>query len=1685
MQSQKFFITFAPLFLSLLFYTSNASAQPSIPRDSTWITNGNVYAVAYAKGITYIGGDFSYVGPNTWYGAALNTTTGMPDLKFPRVNGSIFIVTPDGANGWYIGGKFTKVGNFTRNGIAHIQADGTVDPNWNPNATGNLVNYGSPIHAIVVSGSTVYVGGNFTNIGGQPRRGIAALDAATGLATAWNPNASSLVRAIVVNGTTVYLGGDFTSIGGQSRNYLAAIDVTTGGAKAWNPAPNARVNAIVVTDTLVFVAGEFTQAGGQTRNRLAAFGLFSGNVTGWNPNANGTVNALTLSGTMLFAGGEFTSIGGLARLRLAALSIFSSIPLNWNPGTNATVHAIHVNGATVYVGGEFTQIGGQLRYRIAALNAATGNLSSWISHTPGLVYGLATNNTGTVLYAGGAFRSIGGQWRNRLAALDATTGFATAWNPNVNGPVHVITTSGPNVYIGGAFGTVGGTTRNRIAAIDAATGALVNWNPNANDNVHAITISNSTVYVGGKFSNIGGQPRNRLAALNMATGEATAWDPNISVGTVYSILVNGSTVYVAGDFYSVGVQLRQAVAAIDVATGQALAWNPNLNVYSVVYAMALDGSTLYIGGDFSTVKGQTRNKLAAIDVTTADPTAWNPNANGNVRTLVLSGANVYVGGAFTDIGGFTRNYLAAINKTTGIPAGWNPDANGNAPDYGSGQCLAVMGSAVLAGGTFRTMGGDFQDYFAQFGNIVVTNDPPNAATTVNQFKSNGTTVIPEGGTTNEKKVAFKATVSDPDDDQVKLQIELRKTTEAFTGIPTHESSLVNSGTQATIVSDTLAAVSYKWRYRVMDARGLATNWVEFGITGNTDFVVNQLPVSSAVNQFKSNGTSAIPEGAKINENKVVFKGTVSDPDGEQVRLQIELRRLNEPFTGVPNLQSGMVNSGTQVTILRDSLLSVNYKWRYRAIDARELASAWSDFGAPANIDFAVAANKPPISPTALNQLKADGVTAIPEGAVTNENKVVFKATVTDPDSEQVQLQIELRKTTEAYSGIPNLQSGLVNTGAQVTVTRDTLSAGNYKWRCRTMDARGLTSAWTEFGSTGNTDFIVNRLPAIIGVNQFKADGVTAIPEGDTTDQRKIVFKGTIIDPDGEQARLQIELRKISDAFTGVPNLQSSLANSGVLVTIVKDSLFSGDYKWRFRAIDARGLVSPWVEFGTAGKKDFTVQVEPEPPIYPAVAASQASGTEFWIDVKVGDVLNPVTNLFGVSFVLNFTSTEYIDVVTPHANTVIPGSLMGNDVIFYQTVDELAGKVNVGISRKVGQGGVNGEGVVLRVKFLARANTPDTTKALFSITEVKANDPQGSPVKLFPRSKLVTISNKNVIVWPGDTNNDGVVNQADVLAIGLYWGSKGPARPNASLNWSGQPGAAWTPVAATYANANGDTIVNQAEVAAIGLNWGKSHAALFSVASRGLEKVQSPASATIIPEIIPAVEPPDQEFFLRVKVLSVNDLFGLSFELSYDQPQLLQTLAVEPDSLFGPDVVFYSNIDADQGKIAVGISRKAGQTSVSGSGSVVRIKAKIAATATVGTKINFILQSVVANDSKGTAINLMPQSSSLTVGSLSGIESGAETALPASYRLYQNHPNPFKLATLIKYEIPEAGRVLLQVYNLSGQEVMQLVNRIQQPGRYQIDWNGRDHQGRGVPSGVYICRIQAGSFVQTQKMILVR
>ncbi len=91
----------------------------------------------------------------------------------------------------------------------------------------------------------------------------------------------------------------------------------------------------------------------------------------------------------------------------------------------------------------------------------------------------------------------------------------------------------------------------------------------------------------------------------------------------------------------------------------------------------------------------------------------------------------------------------------------------------------------------------------------------------------------------------------------------------------------------------------------------------------------------------------------------------------------------------------------------------------------------------------------------------------------------------------------------------------------------------------------------------------------------------------------------------------------------------------------------------------------------------------------------------------------------------------------------------------------------------------------------------------------------------------------------------------------------------------------------------------------------------------------------------------------------------------------------------------------------------------------------------------------------------------------------------SYKLFQNYPNPFNPETKIDYQLPELSNVKLCIYNTLGQKIRTLVDEKKAAGHYQAIWNGKDDSGRKVTSGLYVCKLEAGNYVEMRKMALMK
>jgi hypothetical protein len=434
-----------------------------------------VAAISIRGDIVFIGGLFFGVGGKPRVGlAAVDADTGAalawnpsPAHPYPYPYPYVRSLAIQGDT-IYVGGNFETISGVDRISLAAIDGNTGAALPWNPRP-----NFDNDVYSLTTSHGVVYVGGTFVSIGPWQARGcFAAFDLTTGALKNWNPNDNGTVaRAMVVSGGKVYVAGDFTFIGGQPRVGVAAIDTLTGAATSWNPGVDNWIYTMLMDGSALYVGGAFLAIGGQPRRYAAALDTSTGLATAWNPDPDDYVTALATNGETMYIGGLFQHMGGSPRAYLAAVDAATAALRPWRADCDSWINALAVDDSTVFAGGQFiSTVNGQPRSDLVALDAATGAVKVWDAHLWGSV---ATPSPainalallGHTLYVGGDFYSLGGQVRPCLAALDDSIGLATTWAPRSDLTIRSLALSGSTLYAGGIFGSMGLLPCHGLAAL--------------------------------------------------------------------------------------------------------------------------------------------------------------------------------------------------------------------------------------------------------------------------------------------------------------------------------------------------------------------------------------------------------------------------------------------------------------------------------------------------------------------------------------------------------------------------------------------------------------------------------------------------------------------------------------------------------------------------------------------------------------------------------------------------------------------------------------------------------------------------------------------------------------------------------------------------------------------------------------------------------------------------------------------------------------------------------------------------------------------------------------------------------------------------------------------------------------------------------------------------------------------
>jgi len=351
--------------------------------------------------------------PEGRYAFALRLRDGSVAWQLPPFGSPVFDVEADGRGGWFVAGWFTSIGGVDCPALAHVLASGEVDAHWCAHITsmpfeGHEID--AAVNLLARTGDTLYIAGGFDSVGGEPRRGYAAIDSKTAAVKPWQPRGGAYADdALAAGGGLVFLGaaGEPPS----AKATLFAVDAET-GRRLW-------------------------------KVRLDNRGCHYGHC--W-----GHVGAILVRGASVYVAGSFRHVLGLKHVGLVALDARTARPLAWR--ANVSEYAVSplspedtppwqlaAVGRTVYVGvnENFLDLGtvnGVRRYGIAALDARTGEVRTWKYR--GGVEAFAVSSSAVVLADG-----------DSIVRVDRVSGRKINWrySARVPGDLDFVGISGGNV----------------------------------------------------------------------------------------------------------------------------------------------------------------------------------------------------------------------------------------------------------------------------------------------------------------------------------------------------------------------------------------------------------------------------------------------------------------------------------------------------------------------------------------------------------------------------------------------------------------------------------------------------------------------------------------------------------------------------------------------------------------------------------------------------------------------------------------------------------------------------------------------------------------------------------------------------------------------------------------------------------------------------------------------------------------------------------------------------------------------------------------------------------------------------------------------------------------------------------------------------------------------------------------
>lgn len=636
-----------------------------------------------------------------------------------------------------IGGDFRVYNGVNRNRIARLNADGSTDNTFNPELGPN-----NTVNAIACQpDGKIIIVGILTQFNNITRNRIARINPDGSLDTTFNPNidfgvsGATLYTVAIQSDGKILFGGEFVAINGASIRRIARLNTdgsldssfnsgnVGAGGVSWNIS-NGIYKISILPDESILITGGFTTYNGVARNRIArlnsngsldaAFAASAG--------ANAAVKPVGIQNDgKIIIGGSFSSYNGVNRGCIARLATDSSLDTTFTPGSGITTifsSTDRVNSILIQSDGKIVLAGNMTNYSgntIGHITRVNPNGSFDTGFNPGgtdagsPIKQAIQQPDGKIIVVG-MFTQYNGFAKNHITRLnsdgtpDLTFNTATGFDGGVN--CTAIQNDG-KILVGGYFNTCNEIPQKNIARLTADGNLDTSFNPDGvgtNGLVSAISIqTDEKIIIAGNFTTYNEfYPRNNIARLNVDGTLDFTFSSGIGANGAVSgtYLQSDGKIIVIGSFTTYNNIARNRMARLNANGSLDSTYNPITSLDGSITAIATqtDGKLILVGS-FTSFNGNTANRILRLNADGTQDTSFNTGTGANtiIRSVhILPDGKILIAGMFYNFNGTAANLITRLN-TDGSVDGSFYVTSGITDNYINDILVQTDGKIIISG----------------------------------------------------------------------------------------------------------------------------------------------------------------------------------------------------------------------------------------------------------------------------------------------------------------------------------------------------------------------------------------------------------------------------------------------------------------------------------------------------------------------------------------------------------------------------------------------------------------------------------------------------------------------------------------------------------------------------------------------------------------------------------------------------------------------------------------------------------------------------------------------------------------------------------------------------------------------------------------------------------------------------